>query len=113
MQKRSRHSLVALPLVGLLTLAACGSDGDDAASTDTTAATETTAGGAGRLRPRRRDDRRPRGVCPETVVIQTDWNPRPSTASCTRCSATMPRSIPERWPFAAPSTPTRAPSTPG
>ncbi|MEZ5215870.1 MAG: hypothetical protein R2715_04540 [Ilumatobacteraceae bacterium] len=76
MQKRSRHSLVALPLVGLLTLAACGSDGDDAASTDTTAATETTAGGAETTAAAGGETTGAlAGVCPETVVIQTDWNP--------------------------------------
>jgi hypothetical protein len=75
---------LGVPFAGLLLLAACGSDDDSGSDTtaaggaettaaggaDTTAATggDTTAAGgaaAGSLA----------GVCPETVVFQTDWNP--------------------------------------
>ena len=77
MKHRRRTSLLAIPVAAALVLAACGGDDDDSsdtttasteASTDTTAAgTDTTAaGGAGVSLA---------GDCPETVVIQTDWNP--------------------------------------
>lgn len=92
--KRNRRNLLALPLAGLLVLAACGSDDEtdtgsdttEAAATDETEApateeteapateetdaaatddTEAAAGEGGVLA----------GICPETVAIQTDWNP--------------------------------------
>ena len=73
MKHRRRTSLLAFPVAAALVLAACGGDDDDSsdtttAATDTTAAaTDTTAaGGAGVSLA---------GDCPETVVIQTDWNP--------------------------------------
>jgi hypothetical protein len=53
-------SLLAVPLAGALALAACG--GDDEESADTTASGGASAGSLA-------------GVCPDTVVIQTDWNP--------------------------------------
>ncbi len=87
MQQRRSRTLLAISLVSLVTLAACGDDKTtestsaavdtttataDTAATETTAATEDTAapdttGGeaAGALT----------GICPDTVVIQTDWMP--------------------------------------
>ena len=55
MQRRRTRSLIAISLVGVLTLAACGSD------------KKSSGGGvaAGSLA----------GKCPATVAIQTDWNP--------------------------------------
>lgn len=80
-----RRALLTVPIASLLLVAACGSDnnsssdttsapaGSEAATTAAGAATtggsETTASGgasaAGSLK----------GVCPDTVVFQTDWNP--------------------------------------
>lgn len=60
MVKHRKLSLLAIPLAGALALAGCG--GDDGESADTTAA----PGGEGGVLA---------GVCPDTVVIQTDWNP--------------------------------------
>lgn len=83
--RRSRR-WAALPVAAALVLAACGDDDDDgavqsdtteAAGADTTAATEDTeasddtatdgSAAAG--------DVDLAGVCPETITIQTDWNP--------------------------------------
>ena len=63
------RKLVVLPVAAALVLAACGGDdGGDASDTTAAGGTETTAagGGAGSLA----------GVCPDTIVIQTDWNPQ-------------------------------------
>lgn len=81
--KRNRRKLLALPLVGVLALAACGSDSEtesgsestEAASEETTApaeeeATEETAAEGGEAAGGVLA-----GICPETVAIQTDWNP--------------------------------------
>lgn len=84
MAMKSARRAVAVPIACALVLAACGDDDEDtsAGGSDTTPATEagsaTTAGGeattpavgggggdAGRLA----------GICPETLVIQTDWFP--------------------------------------
>jgi len=76
MHVRRSNALLALPVVALVALAACGSDkkesSDTAAATTTAGGASATAGapttggaGAGSLA----------GVCPDTVVIQTDWNP--------------------------------------
>ncbi|MEK7422270.1 MAG: hypothetical protein AAB131_00380, partial [Actinomycetota bacterium] len=69
MQQRHTRSLIAFSVVGALALAACGDDAETPAGTDapagTTAPAGTEASAAGSLA----------GVCPETVVIQTDWNP--------------------------------------
>ncbi len=87
MQQRRSRTLLALSLVSIVTLAACGDDkttestsaaettaapADTAATettaapADTTAAPDTTGGEAGGALT---------GVCPDTVVIQTDWMP--------------------------------------
>jgi hypothetical protein len=76
---------LGVPFAGLLLLAACGSDDDSGSDTtaasgsdttaaggaDTTAATggDTTAAGGGGAAGSLA------GVCPDTVVFQTDWNP--------------------------------------
>jgi len=90
MQQRRSRTLLAISLVSLVTLAACGDDEttdtadttaavatttaateetaapDTTVATDETAAPDTTGGEAsGALT----------GVCPDTVVIQTDWMP--------------------------------------
>lgn len=57
-----RHTkLVTIVAAATLVLAACG--GSDS-STDTTAATETPSSGVSL-----------KGICPDTIVLQTDWNP--------------------------------------
>ena len=80
-----RRALLTVPIASLLLVAACGSDNNS--SSDTTSApagseAATTAGGAPRpaaARPRRPAARSAagslKGVCPDTVVFQTDWNP--------------------------------------
>ncbi|MBI4936247.1 MAG: ABC transporter substrate-binding protein [Actinobacteria bacterium] len=83
MQHRRSSKLLAVTMASVLVLAACGDDETTesttapteaatettAAATETTAAaTETTAGGGeatGALA----------GICPETIVLQTDWMP--------------------------------------
>lgn len=57
MTRRTKNWLLALPLVAAAALSACGGD-DDGGSSE-------ASGGAGALS----------GVCPETIVIQTDWFP--------------------------------------
>jgi hypothetical protein len=69
MHKMSRTSKVVIPLAGLVLLAACGSSSKTSASSTTAAAT-TVAGGSA---VGGKDSLK--GVCPDTVVIQTDWNP--------------------------------------
>ena len=87
MQQRRSRTLLAISLVSLVTLAACGDDEttetttaaettaatEETVATETTAATEdtvaapdTTGGEAGGALA---------GICPETVIIQTDWMP--------------------------------------
>jgi hypothetical protein len=80
MNKQRSASLLGLALAASLTVAACGSDSDDADTTDapadttdaTTAGTtaDTTAGTAATG-----EAVSLAGDCPETVVIQTDWMP--------------------------------------
>ena len=78
--------LAALVLAFGLVAAACGDSDDDAdVGTDTTAATETTAGTETTAAPETTAAAETTaaggaagplaGVCPETVVFQTDWNP--------------------------------------
>src|SRR5262245_44718531 len=63
-----RRTMLTLPVAAALVLAACGSSGGGSSS-GTTAASGASGGGsvgvAGSLK----------GVCPDTVVLQTDWNP--------------------------------------
>jgi hypothetical protein len=92
MQRRHRSSLIAISLVGALALVACGSDKK---SSDTAAATQPPATGApvteaptataaattaapatsapGTTAPAKATSLK--GICPDTVSIQTDWNP--------------------------------------
>jgi hypothetical protein len=79
-----RRALLTVPIASLLLVAACGSDnnsssdttsapaGSEAATTAGGAATtgggETSAAGGGAAGSLK-------GVCPDTVVFQTDWNP--------------------------------------
>lgn len=79
MHIRRSKALLAVPIVAAIALAACGSDKKEDAATTTAAAATTTAagatttaaagstpaGGATSLA----------GICPDTVAIQTDWNP--------------------------------------
>ena len=79
-----RRALLTVPIASLLLVAACGSDnnsssdttsapaGSEAATTAgaaTTGGSETTASGGGGAAGSLK------GVCPDTVVFQTDWNP--------------------------------------
>lgn len=71
MQQRRSHKLLAISLASALALAACGDDETTESTTapsaaETTTATESTGGEAGGSLA---------GVCPETVVVQTDWMP--------------------------------------
>ena len=69
---RRRPLAVAAASIALLGgLAACS---DDEESTSTTAAPETTAGGS-ETTMAGGDDMSLAGLCPDTVVIQTDWMP--------------------------------------
>jgi hypothetical protein len=63
MQGRRPLSLAALLAVSAFGLAACGSD--DSSSSDTAAATGSASSDPTSLK----------GVCPDTVTIQTDWEP--------------------------------------
>ena len=72
MQHRRSKALYSSVLVAGLVLAACGSDEKKAAETTaasatTEAATPATEGGGAAVSLK--------GVCPDTVSIQTDWNP--------------------------------------
>jgi hypothetical protein len=64
---------IALPVVGLLLVAAaCGSDNSSSSSTTTAAAGATTSAAAGAT-VGGKDSLK--GICPDTVTVQTDWNP--------------------------------------
>jgi len=73
MKHTRRAKWLAVPIASALVLAACGSDDDDSGSDSTEA--------AGTEAPDSTDDMDEgegvslAGICPETVVIQTDWNP--------------------------------------
>ncbi|MCB0955713.1 MAG: hypothetical protein R2694_10450 [Ilumatobacteraceae bacterium] len=71
MQHRRSRKLLAFATASVVLLAACG---DDEESTSTTAAPETTAAGE-TTTPAGGDDMSLAGLCPDTVVIQTDWMP--------------------------------------
>jgi hypothetical protein len=83
--RRQRAVLWAVPLASALLVAACGSDSNDsgsgAATTTTAAAVATTAAGAtttaagATTTTAATKDVNLKGVCPDTVVFQTDWNP--------------------------------------
>lgn len=71
MQHRRSRKLLAFATASVVLLAACS---DDEESTSTTAAPETTAGGS-ETTMAGGDDMSLAGLCPDTVVIQTDWMP--------------------------------------
>jgi hypothetical protein len=81
MHQRRKALAMAIPLAGVLLLAACGSDnsGGSAATTAAAGGAATTAAGgattsaAGGGTVGGKDSLK--GVCPDTVTIQTDWNP--------------------------------------
>ena len=79
MKHTRRAKWLAVPIAGALVLAACGSDDDDSGS-DSTEAAGTEAPDSSEA-PDSTDDMDEgegvslAGICPETVVIQTDWNP--------------------------------------
>ena len=68
MNQRRNRRILFIPVVAALVLAACGDDEESESTTapTTAPATDSTTGEtAGVLA----------GICPEKVVIQTDWNP--------------------------------------
>jgi hypothetical protein len=70
MRRHHKRGLLAIPLAGALFLAACGGDDGGSAATTTSSGGEgstTTAAGA--------KDVNLKGTCPDTIVVQTDWNP--------------------------------------
>ena len=69
--KHRKQALWALPLAFALLATACGGD-DGEGSTSTTAGTETTTSGGGTATDDAVDLK---GVCPDNIVIQTDWFP--------------------------------------
>jgi len=69
--KHRKRALWALPLAFALLATACGGD-DGEGSTSTTAGTETTTSGGGTATDDAVDLK---GVCPDNIVIQTDWFP--------------------------------------
>ena len=77
MHNTRRAKWLAVPIAGALVLAACGSDDDSGSDSTEAAGTEV----AGTDAPDSTDEMAEgegvslAGVCPETVVIQTDWNP--------------------------------------
>jgi hypothetical protein len=81
MRRSRKTALVAATLAGGLLLAACGSDDDDGGASATTAgATTTAAGGATTAggtdtTAAGGDAVALAGVCPDNIVIQTDWFP--------------------------------------
>jgi hypothetical protein len=73
MRKRAAPWL-AVPVAGVLLLAACGDDDDDGSGATTTAAgATTTAGGA--TTTGGGTELSLAGICPDPLIIQTDWNP--------------------------------------
>src|SRR5689334_5049346 len=69
MVKHRKRALWAVPLALAVLATACG--GDDGGS----AATTTTAAGAGATSAAGGSDVSLKGVCPDNIVIQTDWFP--------------------------------------
>jgi hypothetical protein len=65
----TRRALTALTLSAALVAAACGGDDDDTSAGDTSAGDTSAEGGS------------LAGVCPDTVVIQTDWYATPERAA--------------------------------
>jgi len=75
MHIRRSHTLLATAMVSVLVLAACGSDDESSSTTaapettvseTTTGGSDTTGGGTATSL---------KGICPDTVTLQTDWMP--------------------------------------
>ena len=76
MQRRRMSTLLAVSMASALVLAACGDDSSDSATTDAPATTAATGdSGAPTDSGAPSDALNLKGVCPDTVVIQTDWMP--------------------------------------
>ncbi len=80
MRKTTKAAWLAVPLAGFLFLAACGDDSDSSSATTGGAATTgggaaTTGGGAATSAAAGGEATNLSGVCPDTVIVQTDWNP--------------------------------------
>jgi len=82
MRIRSKAALAALPMAGLLVLAACGSDSNDSSNDTSAPASETTAAGSATTTGESTGDTGGsgeavtlKGICPDTITILTDWNP--------------------------------------
>ncbi len=74
-----RTALIALPLAGFVVLAACGSSSSSGSKATTTAATggatTTAAAGGATTTAAAGTAVSLKGVCPDKVVVQTDWFP--------------------------------------
>ncbi|RPI09772.1 MAG: hypothetical protein EHM63_04210, partial [Actinobacteria bacterium] len=80
MRKTTRAAWLAAPLAGFLLLAACGDDSDSSSATTgggaaTTGGAGTTASGGAATTGAGGEAASLAGACPETVIVQTDWNP--------------------------------------
>jgi hypothetical protein len=81
MRKTTKAAWLAVPLAGFLFLAACGDDSDSSSATTgggaatTGGGAATTGGGAATTGASGGDATSLAGVCPDTVIVQTDWNP--------------------------------------
>jgi hypothetical protein len=74
MHIRRSHQLMAAAVASALILAACGSDsGSDTTSAPTTGATDTTT--AGSTETTTAGATTLKGICPDTIALQTDWMP--------------------------------------
>ena len=81
MRKTTKAAWLAVPLAGFLFLAACGDDSDSSSATTgggaatTGAGAATTGSGAATTGASGGEAGSLAGVCPDTVIVQTDWNP--------------------------------------
>ncbi|HTN80625.1 MAG TPA: hypothetical protein VMK16_13185, partial [Acidimicrobiales bacterium] len=84
MRKTTKAAWLAFPLTGFLLLAACGDDSGSSSATTaggaaTTAgggaATTAAGGGAATTAAAGGEATSLKDVCPDPVIVQTDWNP--------------------------------------
>lgn len=75
MRKTTRAGWLAAPLAGFLLLASCGDDSDSSSATTGGGAATTASGGAATTGAGGGEAVSLAGACPETVIVQTDWNP--------------------------------------
>ena len=75
MRKTTRAAWLAAPLAGFLLLASCGDDSDSSSATTGGGAATTASGGAATTGAGGGEAVSLAGVVPETVIVQTDWNP--------------------------------------